>query len=206
MTDAPSPKYNGQAISQDSAERKTMPLATGFLDYFPAALMEGARHSFLGNAKHNGAGTPLHWARGKSMDHADCIARHLIERGGGEWIEIDGERHWMRHSAALLWRAAAMLQEEMEAEGAAPGRASVFPPPVQPKLHTVVLTNLKDKDKRIASIKALREVDPGLSLKDAKDIVDNVYDGVCYQIQSTSDVDLQTFLGPLEPYFTFTVK
>jgi len=103
-------------ISQDSAERKAYPLTTGFLDYFPAAIMEGARHSFVGNLKHN-PGEPLHWARDKSLDHADCIGRHLLERGRTEIVVIDGVSYVMRHSAALLWRAAAMLQEEMEREG-----------------------------------------------------------------------------------------
>lgn len=122
MPDQPKP-----VVCQDSAERKTMPLCTGALDYFPAALMELARHSFLGNLKHNGPDTDLTWARGKSMDHADCIARHLIERGGFEVVTIAGKQYKMRHSAALLWRAAALLQEELEAEGYAPGRASRFP-------------------------------------------------------------------------------
>jgi hypothetical protein len=63
--------------------------------------------SWHGNEKHN-PGEPLHWARGKSMDHPDCIMRHLVERGG-----FDGG---VRHSAALAWRALALLQEEMEAE------------------------------------------------------------------------------------------
>lgn len=112
-------------ITQDSEERKQQPICSGVLDYFPAAIAELARHSFLGNAKHN-PGEPLHWARGKSMDHADCIARHLIERGGFDVITINGVEHKVRHSAALLWRAAALLQEEMEAEGYAPGRGARF--------------------------------------------------------------------------------
>jgi hypothetical protein len=50
----------------------------------------------------------MHHARGKSMDHADCIARHLTERGGFD--------AGIRHTAALAWRAMALLQEELEAE------------------------------------------------------------------------------------------
>lgn len=94
----------------------------GLLDYFPAALAAVAAHSMAGNAKHN-PGQPLHWARDKSLDHADCITRHLVERGG---FDPDGTRH----SAALAWRALALLQTELEAEGAEPGRASRFPVPV----------------------------------------------------------------------------
>lgn len=94
-------------LGDDSARRKEMPMCTGLMDYFPDALAAVAEVSWLGNQKHN-PGEPLHWARGKSMDHPDCIARHLAERGG-----FDGK---MRHSAALAWRALALLQEELEAE------------------------------------------------------------------------------------------
>lgn len=94
-------------IETSSDERKTYPLATGLLDYFPDALAEVARVSYLGSQKHN-PGEPIHHARGKSMDHADCIIRHLSGRGG-----FDGD---MRESAALAWRALALLQEELERE------------------------------------------------------------------------------------------
>jgi hypothetical protein len=104
----PYPMSSGMAqLPEDSDQRKLIPMATGLLDYFPRALAEVARVSKIGNDKHN-PGEPMHHARGKSMDHADCIARHLIERGG-----FDGG---VRHSAALAWRALALLQEEMEAE------------------------------------------------------------------------------------------
>jgi hypothetical protein len=94
-------------IDTDSATRKTFPMARGLLDYFPDALAEVARVSYLGNQKHN-AGEPMHHARGKSTDHADCIIRHLVGRGG-----FDGD---IRESAALAWRALALLQEELEQE------------------------------------------------------------------------------------------
>lgn len=98
-------------IDADSATRKTFPMAAGLLDYFPDALAEVARVSFLGNQKHN-PGKPMHHARSKSMDHADCIIRHLVGRGG-----FDGE---LRESASLAWRALALLQEELEAEHGLP--------------------------------------------------------------------------------------
>jgi hypothetical protein len=50
------------------------------------------------------------------MDHADCIMRHLTERGGFDIIVIEGVEHRVRHSAALAWRALALLQEELEEE------------------------------------------------------------------------------------------
>lgn len=96
-----------RVIDTDSATRKTYPMARGLLDYFPDALAEVAKVSYLGNEKHN-PGEPLHHARGKSTDHADCIIRHLVGRGG-----FDGD---IRESAAMAWRALALLQEELEEE------------------------------------------------------------------------------------------
>lgn len=89
-----------------SEERKNRPMATGLLDYFPDALAYVAYVSKLGNDKHN-PGEPLHWAREKSTDHADCIVRHLISRGS---VSDDG----VRHSGNLAWRALALLQVELE--------------------------------------------------------------------------------------------
>lgn len=102
-------------LEGSSGERKTFPITKGFLDYFPDATAAVAEVSYCGNAKHN-PGEDLHWARSKSMDHADCMARHLIERGGFEIMVVDGVEHKMRHSAALAWRAMASLQQELEAE------------------------------------------------------------------------------------------
>lgn len=93
-------------LSTDKQERKETPICSGVLDYFPDALAAVAQVSYIGNKQHNGD-APLHWARGKSQDHPDCIVRHLMERGT---IDIDGRRH----SAKLAWRALALLQEEIE--------------------------------------------------------------------------------------------
>ena len=97
-----------RTLPQDAGVRKSTPITTGVLDYFPLALMEVAKISKAGNDQHN-PGQPLHWVRGKSSDHADCVTRHLIERG---LTDSDG----MRHSAKMAWRALALLQEELEAE------------------------------------------------------------------------------------------
>lgn len=96
-----------RVLNTTSEERKKYPMARGLLDYFPDALAEVAKVSFIGNEKHN-PGEEMHHARGKSMDHADCIVRHLVGRGG-----FDGD---VRESAALAWRALALLQEELEKE------------------------------------------------------------------------------------------
>ena len=95
-------------LSADPAARKGMPITTGVLDYFPLAMAEVAKVSKAGNDQHN-PGQPLHWDKTKSLDHADCIPRHLIDRGR---LDSDG----MRHSAKLAWRALALLQTELENE------------------------------------------------------------------------------------------
>lgn len=97
-------------LPTDSAVRKQIPMARGLLDYFPAALAAVAQVSYVGNEKHN-SGQPLHWSRDKSTDHADCILRHLAERGRRD------PGTGLRHSASLAWRALALLQLELEAAG-----------------------------------------------------------------------------------------
>ena len=95
-----------QAPSKTAAERKGIPIATGVLDYFPLAIAEVARVSKVANEQHN-PGRPMHWNRNKSTDHADCLLRHLIDRGA---VDTDG----LRHTAKVAWRALALLQTEME--------------------------------------------------------------------------------------------
>jgi len=95
-------------LPENPKERKSIPICTGVLDYFPLALAEVAKTSKAGNDQHN-PGQPLHWAKEKSTDHADCIIRHLIDRGT---IDTDG----IRHSAKVAWRALALLQMEIENE------------------------------------------------------------------------------------------
>ena len=106
-------------LPTDSEERKGIPIFSGVLNYFPLAIAAVARVSKRGNDKHN-PGETMHWARGKSMDHADCIARHLIDvetldPGTGEYED----------AMALAWRALAKLQElEEKRLGKPPSRGS----------------------------------------------------------------------------------
>jgi dATP/dGTP diphosphohydrolase len=95
-------------LPAEAGDRKAVPIITGVLDYFPAAIAEVAKISKMGNDQHN-PGQRLHWARGKSTDHVDCIGRHLMQRGTRD---SDGARH----SAKMAWRALALLQEELEGE------------------------------------------------------------------------------------------
>jgi hypothetical protein len=93
-------------LSDDSKERKETPLYSGLLQYFPRALAAVARVSHKGNEKHN-PGQPLHWSRGKSADHEDCVVRHMVTPYN---VDTDGELH-IAHAA---WRALAACEIALE--------------------------------------------------------------------------------------------
>jgi hypothetical protein len=93
-------------------ERKQMPVFSGVLKYFPDAIREVAKTSWMGNQQHH-PNKPLHWDRSKSGDELDALSRHLMEAGE---IDTDG----VRHSAKVCWRALANLQKELEENGEAP--------------------------------------------------------------------------------------
>ena len=96
----------GMLLPTDAQERKQIPIVSGVLDYFPLAIAEVAKCSWAGNQQHH-PDKPLHWDKTKSTDHADCIGRHLVDRGK---FDTEGQRH----SAKLAWRALALLQIELE--------------------------------------------------------------------------------------------
>lgn len=110
-------------LPTDSAARKEYPLFTGLLRYFPAALAGVARHSKLGNDKHN-PGQPMHHARGKSNDHEDCIMRHLTDftdmLAAGERAGVMETQPVLDEVNALAWRALALAQQVHEKYGGAP--------------------------------------------------------------------------------------
>ena len=115
---------------EDSTERKTYPVYSGLLQYFPAALAAVAHHSYIGNAKHN-AGLPLHHDRAKSGDEADAMIRHAME---GDLV-------------GMAWRALSWLQKDLEAKGApiapAARNADRAQPPVIP--HALAAAMLRDR-------------------------------------------------------------
>jgi hypothetical protein len=94
-------------LPADAKERKRIPLHSGVMGYFPDALIEVAKVSWAGNEQHN-PGQPLHWAREKSTDHEDCIARHTYDA----MTSAGPER--ITHLASRAWRALAALQLAVE--------------------------------------------------------------------------------------------
>ena len=110
-------RRQGGELKTESEIRKSAPMFSGLLAYFPAALMEVARMSKTGSDKHN-PGLPMYHDRGKSMDHADCLVRHLLEHGSVD--PDDG----VSHTVKVAWRALALLQQELEDAGAPLARAA----------------------------------------------------------------------------------
>jgi len=109
-------------LPDDSAVRKEIPLFSGPLRYFPAALALVAVASKIGNDKHR-PGLPLGHTRGVSADHQDCVARHMVdgeERGG-----LDGRG--VPQVAYEAWRALAAAQIWAEEHGAPVAPAAVLP-------------------------------------------------------------------------------
>lgn len=129
-------------LGTDSQARKDTPMLAGLKGYFLAALAGVARHSFRSNAKHN-PGEPMHWARGKSMDHGETVERHLSDcEEMRAWLEAlpTGEygahvKAYLEECDALAWRALAYSQIAYEKYGGAPlSFNSRVTPPAMPRV------------------------------------------------------------------------
>lgn len=115
--DVPDEQHNKPSTpAKKAALRKMQPVGSIIRDYFPDALRAVAAVAWVGNEKHN-PGEPLHWARGKSDDHHNALARHLIDSEGWNTEELkDGRVFQVLHAANLAWRALAYLQLVVERE------------------------------------------------------------------------------------------
>ena len=83
-------------LGKHSETRKRVPIYTGFIKYFPDAIIEVTKQSTRGMLQHS---TPT-WNKDISRDELDALMRHMIE---GDW-------------AAVAWRAMANLQRECDKE------------------------------------------------------------------------------------------
>tara|TARA_R110002096_G_scaffold43884_1_gene118167 strand:+ start:263 stop:571 length:309 start_codon:yes stop_codon:yes gene_type:complete len=99
-------KKNIEQVMDINKKRKETPIFSGVLKYFPDAIAEIAKCSFIGQQQHN-PDKPLAWDRDKSGDELDALTRHLMDAGT---FDTDG----VRHSAKVAWRALANLQKEIE--------------------------------------------------------------------------------------------
>ena len=84
------------ALPTDAAERKTYPIYSGFINYFPHAIAKVSHLSYKGNQQHH-PDKPLHWDMDKSSDELDALMRHVID---GDWEQV-------------AWRALANLERKL---------------------------------------------------------------------------------------------
>jgi len=108
----PEPDYTTRTIpvvqpDPFPGDRKTYPVLTGLLRYFPDACAAVANCSHVANEQHN-SGEPMHWDREKSIGDGNELLRHLMQAGT---LDTDG----IRHMAKVAWRALELLQREIEA-------------------------------------------------------------------------------------------
>lgn len=83
-------------LPTDSAERKTYPMYSGLLAYFPHALAAVSNQSYRGNLQHH-PDKPLHWDMDKSTDELDALMRHVVDE---DWVHV-------------AWRALANLERKL---------------------------------------------------------------------------------------------
>lgn len=84
------------ALPTDADERKTYPIYSGFVCYFPHAIAAVANLSYKGNLQHH-PDQPLHWDMDKSQDELDAMMRHMID---GDWEQV-------------AWRSMANLERKL---------------------------------------------------------------------------------------------
>lgn len=85
-----------QPLPEDSAERKTYPMYSGLVAYFPHALAAVSNLSYRGNLQHH-PDKPLHWDMDKSTDELDALMRHIVDE---DWVHV-------------AWRALANLERKL---------------------------------------------------------------------------------------------
>lgn len=90
-------------------ERKEIPVYSGFIKYFPRAILAVARLSKVANEQHN-PGQPLHWSKEKSSDDLDALMRHMIDDIISNKTDSDG----IMHLTKVAWRGMAKLERELE--------------------------------------------------------------------------------------------
>jgi len=113
------PARKKTTLPEKSEDRKDFPLYSGPVKYFPKALAEVAYICKIGNDKHN-PGQPLHHARGKSADHADCILRHMIDMEEDYGKGVGRDEQGVPQVAYIAWRALALAQEWYEKHDGTP--------------------------------------------------------------------------------------
>lgn len=146
-------------ITTDSQARKDSPVFTGFLNYFPLAVVEVARLSKASNDKHN-PGQALHWSKEISCDHADCLVRHQLEH------DVLDTSDGFYHDVKVAWRAMAQLQMRLEARIDVDIESTVIPDSGPEEVQEQIATTY---------IKIVKAGKMGLSVSLNGDVFESVY-------------------------------
>lgn len=88
-------------FTEDATTRKTYPVFSGLIKYFPNALARIAHVSYEGNEQHGHS--DLHWDRSKSIDEPDALMRHIID------YVLSGNK---KELYKVGWRALAWIERE----------------------------------------------------------------------------------------------
>ena len=91
-------KKTKKILPTDAKERKSIPVYTGFIKYFPNAIAAIAKVSLEGGLQHGQTAETLFWDRDKSKDELDAMMRHVLEE---DWAQVG-------------WRAMANLEKKLE--------------------------------------------------------------------------------------------
>jgi|TARA_B110000285_G_C15113883_1_gene612851 hypothetical protein len=91
-------KKTKKILPTDAKERKSIPVYTGFIKYFPNAIAAVAKVSLEGGLQHGQTAETLFWDRAKSKDELDAMMRHVLEE---DWAQV-------------AWRAMANLEKKLE--------------------------------------------------------------------------------------------
>ena len=63
-------------LPEDAQQRKDIPIYTGFIKYFPDAIIEVTKRSVEGSRQHHG--DKVWWDKSKSKDELDSLMRHAL--------------------------------------------------------------------------------------------------------------------------------
>tara|TARA_B110000495_G_C22853850_1_gene497864 strand:- start:97 stop:705 length:609 start_codon:yes stop_codon:yes gene_type:complete len=88
--------YTTGPLPTDAGERKTYPIYSGFINYFPNAIAAVSHLSYKGSQQHQ-PDQPTQWDMNKSGDELDALMRHMID---GDWEQV-------------AWRAMANLERKL---------------------------------------------------------------------------------------------
>ena len=88
--------YTTAPMPTDAAERKTYPIYSGFINYFPNAIAAVSHLSYKGSQQHQ-PDQPTQWDMSKSGDELDALMRHMVD---GDWEQV-------------AWRAMANLERKL---------------------------------------------------------------------------------------------